>query len=72
MLERNWETLRQLDKNIGADIRSRDGKLGSGAIPQLRAKSVYAVFHGSYGKGIDPVEIRPCIVVASRVAVADT
>lgn len=72
MLERNWEILRQLDKDIGADIRSRYGKLGSRAVPQLRAESVDAIFHSGYGKGIDPVEIRPCIIVASGAAVANT
>lgn len=61
-----------MDKDIGADIRSRYGKLGSRAIPQLRAKSFYAIFHGRYGKRIDPVEIRPCIIMASDAAVADT
>lgn len=61
-----------MDKDVGADIRPSDGKFGSRAVPQLGAESVDAIFHSSYWKGIDPVEVGPCIIVASGVAVADT
>jgi hypothetical protein len=60
-----------LEKDVGADIGSRYGKFGRRTVPQLRAKSIYAIFHSSYGIRIDPIKVRPCIIVAYGAAVAD-